>query len=228
MPWYAIFVFGALGGICPSLSKLAASYYANPDQPLPVIGTYVAFGLFALLGAIIASGFGAKETRAAIVAGIAAPAIVTNVLSGATENNIGADEISAFYLVAPAFAQTAGETGQTTDSMAQTTINVVPIIKGGGNTSTARVKYAWTTASGESVEWPNDPTLSLSSPSTLAVPEGATKIVVNGQVIPLSTVATTNNTLKLEVTTSPTFVGDLRWALGGQRRFVVESIGIAK
>jgi len=228
MPWYAIFAFGALGGICPSLSKLAASFYANPEQPLPVIGTYVAFGLFALLGAIIAAGFGAKETRAAIVAGIAAPAIVTNVLSGATENKIGADELAAFYLITPAYAQISTDTGLANASMAQGIINVVPAIKGGGNASSATVKYSWATENGDTVEWPNDPTISLASPSTLAVPEGATQIVVNGQAIAISELQANDNTLMLQVNTAPTFVGDLRWALGGQRRFVIESVDIAR
>ena len=105
-----IFLFGAFGGCCPTIAKLASFYTTNPAGGLPQLGTYIGLALFGILGAIIAVGFGAKELKAAIVAGIAAPGLVTNIVAGSTAaaNNPGGAQQQAMLesiLISPAYAQ---------------------------------------------------------------------------------------------------------------------------
>jgi hypothetical protein len=80
-------ICGALGGTCPTVANLGAFYLANPLAAMPSPGLMVGMGLFAVLGAIVAIGFGTESPRAAIIAGIAAPAIVSSALDGATTAN---------------------------------------------------------------------------------------------------------------------------------------------
>ena len=74
--------FGALGGCCPTIAKLASYYSTQWGAPPPELGVLIAMLLFALLGGIVAIAVGSQEIKAAIIAGIAAPGIVTNIISG--------------------------------------------------------------------------------------------------------------------------------------------------
>jgi len=84
MPKLQVICYGALGGCCPTISKLGSHYYAHWDASPPGMGVFLALLFFAMLGSIIAIAVIPRNTRnigAAVLAGIAAPGIVTNVMS---------------------------------------------------------------------------------------------------------------------------------------------------
>jgi hypothetical protein len=82
MRWWAIFLLGALGGILPTIARLATVYANAPDTPAPAIGVlYAALG-FAIIGGVIALTTQTADIRSAIFAGISAPAIISGVASG--------------------------------------------------------------------------------------------------------------------------------------------------
>ena len=81
-----MFAFGTLGGVLPSLAALAPTYVAAPTTPLPTIGLLFGLALWAIVGGVMALTNTAAEARHAIFAGIAAPAILANVIAGATSS----------------------------------------------------------------------------------------------------------------------------------------------
>jgi hypothetical protein len=81
-----MFCAGACGGMLPTLANQASIYVNHPDTPLPTVGLFLGIGLWAIVGGVVAFLNDKPEIRQAIFAGIAAPAILTNVVSGATEN----------------------------------------------------------------------------------------------------------------------------------------------
>ncbi len=216
--WEAV-CYGALGGSCPTLAKLAASFSANPAQDMPALGVYIGIALFAVLGAIVALGFGTTEVKAAIVAGIAAPAIVTNVISGVSDKSPENQQAALYELVAPAYAQSG------TLILAQASgavVTVVPNVSGGDATQVEPLYYWWTNSTGRIDN--GDGVLNPISEQALAVPRGATALVVNGEAIDISGIAQTGGTVDLMVTATPTFGGDLKWALGGNRQLAIQSL----
>jgi hypothetical protein len=80
-----MFYFGAFGGTLPTLANLAPMYIANGDTPLPTIGFLFGLAVWAIVGGGIALTNSSPDVRQAIFAGIAAPAILTNIANGATE-----------------------------------------------------------------------------------------------------------------------------------------------
>lgn len=75
-------IIAGFGGTLPTLSKLASTYVAAPLTPMPELGMYLGLLLFFIIGVILCLGFGISENREALLVGIAAPAIITNVISG--------------------------------------------------------------------------------------------------------------------------------------------------
>jgi hypothetical protein len=79
--WKPVLVAG-LGGLLPTLSRLASTYATDFKTPLPEAGAYIALGLFFVIGAIMAACLRETDIRQAFVLGISAPAIITNTLTG--------------------------------------------------------------------------------------------------------------------------------------------------
>ena len=77
-----ILIFGAIGGCCPTIAKLASYFSTHWGAPMPEIGVFFAMILFAILGAIISVTVGARDLKTALIAGIVAPGILTNIISG--------------------------------------------------------------------------------------------------------------------------------------------------
>ena len=86
MPKLQIICYGALGGCCPTIAKLGSHYSAQWDASPPGMGVFLALLSFAILGSIIAIAADPRTLKAAIFAGIAAPGIVTSIMS---EQNFG-------------------------------------------------------------------------------------------------------------------------------------------
>jgi hypothetical protein len=219
--------FGALGGICPTIAQLAGSYSAKPAQPLPELGVLFGLGLFALLGAIIATGFGAKEIKAAIAAGIAAPAIVTNIVSG-VENQKPAPPVeiavsAVFSGFGAAFAQSEDiGTGRLIDPTLYgggRVIQIVPQITGGDGGLNLPIFAQIAGQSGDSPVQVG--TILTGAPQIIPIPEGTTALVIGQQSVPLSS---ENVSVDVRIDTAPTFAGDLLWAFGGRRTYAVEDV----
>jgi hypothetical protein len=75
---------GGLGGILPTVTNLASTYVAHPSTGLPELGMYYGLILFFLVGFVLCIGFSIGETKQALLTGIAAPAIITSIISGVT------------------------------------------------------------------------------------------------------------------------------------------------
>jgi hypothetical protein len=72
-----MFAWGAIGGMLPTLGKVAGTFGANFDAPMPnLVGVSIALGLYAILGSIMARVIGNSDLKQAVVAGIAAPASI--------------------------------------------------------------------------------------------------------------------------------------------------------
>ena len=91
MPKLQVICFGALGGSCPTIAKLGSHYSAQWDASPPGMGVLLALLSFAVLGSIIAIAADPRNLKAAIFAGIAAPGIVTSIMS---EQNFGSEGTS--------------------------------------------------------------------------------------------------------------------------------------
>ncbi len=78
-------VLAGFGGLLPTTAQLAASFAAQPDQPLPHWHILFAIALFFGIGAILNFAFNKEaDLGKAIVIGISAPAIITNIINGAS------------------------------------------------------------------------------------------------------------------------------------------------
>lgn len=222
-------IFGALGGMCPTIAKLAAFYSVQTGADLPELGVWIGLTLFAFLGGIIALGFGATEVRAAIVAGIAAPAIVTNVISGA--NGAGKEDLSAMLqipVISVAHAQdrTPDVTGVVVGAMLATgavtnqsrVIQVNPRIIGGVPNRVSVPLAFVVERDGVQTDVPVSTITKSTKTRNYVVPEGAVSLRVNGETIGLDEF---DEQIDIEINTAPTFGGDLLWALGGKRSYRV-------
>lgn len=78
-------ILAGFGGMLPTTAQLAASYAAVPEQPLPHWHFLLAVALFFCIGAVLSIAFNKEaDLGKAIVIGISAPAIITNIINGAT------------------------------------------------------------------------------------------------------------------------------------------------
>ena len=78
-------LIAAIGGFLPTAAKLASTYTTAPDTPLPGWGMAIGLGLFAVIGAVLAYALSESNVRQALVLGVAAPGIITNLVSGAQD-----------------------------------------------------------------------------------------------------------------------------------------------
>lgn len=228
MPKLECLLFGALGGMCPTLSHLAGFYSTKPGDPLPEIGVYIGLGLFALLGAIIAAGFGAREVRAAIIAGIAAPAIVTNVATGATAEARRAQAqpvvVGSLLGVAAAHAQSLPANAITQEMYrSNRLVTVTPLIEGGVPSKLDLEIVAIIGAGGDGPSEVDLGQLQTQAAQTLVLPEGTTALEIGGTQIDLPPDATA---VDARIATTPTLKGDLLWALGGRRAYEVKDLNL--
>jgi hypothetical protein len=86
-------IVAGIGGMVPTLSKLASYYVTGNGTGAPLPGKGMIFGifLFFILGAVLAYVLSESDLKRAFIIGIAAPGIITNIVSGVAEvrNNNG-------------------------------------------------------------------------------------------------------------------------------------------
>ncbi|MEZ2329857.1 hypothetical protein AB6802_09045 [Mesorhizobium sp. RCC_202] len=210
------FLWGAFGGALPTVAKLASTYVAAPTTPLPALGLLLGIALWAIVGGGIALTNTSYDTRQSIFAGIAAPAIIASLISGAT-NTPGK---SASLLDISAYAQQ--DTGNAANDYR--TIVISPRVDGGLPRDTSiPVTVEVKTGDKSSVVNLGD-IKDLSAPTTFTLPSNTSQVFVSGQ--PVKTNDTQTN-IDLNVKTIPSNGGDLLWALGAPRKFDVQSLQVA-
>lgn len=226
MTYMQCILCGALGGACPTIAKLASYYSTQPTAPIPELGALIGLGLFAVLGGIIATAFGSKDVKAAIVAGIAAPGIVTNVVAGQQQTQFAsvaeAPKITTAGLgiegllgISAAYAQTDPDTMRGGGM----TLTVQPVISGGK--FAGRLEVFAGTGDGP-VDLPVGVLAPGGAAQQIVVPVGTTRLRVGDVEIPVNG----TRDVTVTITTEPSFGRDLLWALGGQRKYDVKDVEI--
>jgi hypothetical protein len=226
--WQAL-IAGAAGGIIPTTAKMASTYVTVPATPLPEIGLLLGLALFAVIGAAIAYGTAQTDIRQALIAGIAAPGIITNLVAGTdTQKHASLGEhdsrIAGIISIIPAaraqdrspatgLTATSGMKSITIDPRvqggipAQTKIPITAEISGGPNNEMHRVQIGTIT--------------SLTDSTKLTVPLNTTHVRIGDTQV---SVPSNDNKIDLSVSTKSTIQSDFLWALGGQRSYAVDHI----
>lgn len=82
----ASILVAGFGGIVPTMAKLASFYVTNPRAPLPENGLYYGLLLFFAIGGVLAAAMKERDLKQAFILGVCAPAVITNIMSGATDH----------------------------------------------------------------------------------------------------------------------------------------------
>lgn len=98
-------VVAGFGGMAPTIAKIASALVADPTMPLPGTGMLVALALWFTVGAILALGLKERHVRNALLLGIAAPGIVTNITAGLDDKKVAGSRLSSISLISSATAQ---------------------------------------------------------------------------------------------------------------------------
>jgi len=217
----AAFAFGGFGGVLPTLANMASTYVSVPATPMPEYGLYLGLLLWAVVGGGVALTNTTYEARQAIFAGVAAPAILLNIVAGATSQS-GVEKAAAMFGLS-AHAEEAKTDGL--DAAKKWALVVSPTVSGGiparvSLPVTAEVKKDGrieTVTIGEITD--------LRSPTAFTLPAGSAQVFVSGEAV-----ATTGTftAVDLDVKTAPSAGGDLFWALGAPRRFNITGMNVSK
>lgn len=100
--WECALVAG-VGGMMPTLSRFGASLIGDPNQAMPANGFYVGVGIYFLIGSVLAYAFAERNLKQAFLVGIAAPAIIANIVAGVEgdhKRNVSATTIEAIEMKA--------------------------------------------------------------------------------------------------------------------------------
>jgi hypothetical protein len=221
-----ILIGGALGGILPTLAKLASTYVTVPETPLPAIGMLLGLIIFAIIGAAIAFGTGQAEVRQALIAGIAAPGIITNLVAGATADpkrtaSESQPHLATLWSVGVAHAQDARNPAAAA-APGFRSVTIDPKVQGGLPANAAIPVTVEIKGPNDTVQRVQIGTVStFSKPTTLAVPVAADKLRIGDHPVAIDG---QNTKVDLGVSTQTTVGSDLLWALGGQRTYRIDKI----
>jgi hypothetical protein len=101
-------ILAGVGGIIPTLSRMASTYVSDPGTPLPEVGMFFGLLLFFVIGAVLAYAFSETNIRQAFILGVCAPGIITNIVAGVNEAESSGQVayLDTLPLVSAAYAQT--------------------------------------------------------------------------------------------------------------------------
>lgn len=219
----AAFAFGGFGGVLPTLANMASTYVSAPATPMPEYGLYLGLLLWAIVGGGVALTNTTYEARQAIFAGVAAPAILLNIVAGATSQS-GAEKAAAMFGLS-AHAETIQAQPDGLDATKKWAVVVSPTVSGGIPARVSLPVTAEIEKDGKVETVTIGEITDLRSPAAFAVPVGATQVLVSGEAV-----ATTGTftAVDLDVKTAPSAGGDLFWALGAPRRFNITGMNVSK
>jgi hypothetical protein len=218
----SMFIWGAVGGALPTLSKLAGTYGANFDAPTPrILGVVIAIALYGVIGSIISRAIGNPDVKQALFAGIAAPAIVVGVISGASDSQSlhGAPKPAGVSLFSPAFAQSPTAPADTATRRISVTIQVR------GNYPVSGVIQISAKTDGKLTPVASVPVTATTMQTTAQIPSGPTTLVFTSQPDASTEVQIDNQSdVTVTIGASTSITGDLKWALGSQRALDIGSL----
>ncbi|MCJ8141624.1 hypothetical protein MKI84_01705 [Ancylobacter sp. A5.8] len=212
-----ILFFGAFGGVSPSVMKLASTLVTNPIAELPLLGFFVGLGLYAVLGGGLALALGEQNLRGALFAGIAAPALISNAITGAQDARMQPQLVPAqpvSLLFSTAHAQEATPEIRLPSPTPGDRPNVLAIIKADPAAANIAVPVCFLTTVG-ATDCVDQQTVSTGNGATVvSVPTDALGVRVAGDTLPLTGQTTTIAISAERIATSQK---DFWWALGGRR-----------
>jgi hypothetical protein len=225
---------GAVGGMSPTVAKLAATYAAAPETPPPGFGLLIGLLLFAFLGGIVGLAFGQLQFRQAFIAGIAAPGIITNVLAGTSLQQTAPPVRTPVAVVseptdppapAPLTRGIATAQAQPATAAAQS-ITIVPRVTGGLPQKIEIPVTAVVAQPGGGDREVRIATItSLSTPTVVSVPPNTRELSIQGKRLDMTAVGA-KRTIALTVVTRAGVASDLQWALGGQRSYSIQELSV--
>lgn len=224
----SMFVCGAIGGIVPTLATLATTYVTVPETPMPTSGLYFGVMLWAVVGGIVALGNHTPEVRNAIFAGIAAPAIVTNVISGASEAQINRADFVGVGLISSAYAQEGDEDSEKhllSGLDGPGYVIITPHISGVLSGDMAIPVTAQIRVDEQEEEVFLGRIRSTRAMSSFVVPPGAYSIEIGGKFVDVDERITTIN---VDIEAEPSRISDFWWAMGAPRSYDIQTIDVTK
>ena len=234
-----VIIGAGLGGTLPTLCTLAASYSANPTQPLPGMGMGLALVLFFVIGAAVAYGLDESVPKKAFVLGVAAPAVVSSIISGVVNAKTSVSgppagsaavlhHLSALLGISDTLAQAPAQVqGASAESRAISgrSLTVSPQIAGIGIASGTTLRVQFLSAKGEVL---SDNAVSALGSSTLRVPGGATVAAVSvSNVGAKVTLPMTFDSAQLDALITAQPANDFLWALSGKRYADIQNISLS-
>src|SRR5437588_3128401 len=233
MPWLPIALFGAFGGIAPTLIKLATALVTHPEQPMPLYAFYIGLALYAVIGGVMAAALEEDNLRGALFAGIAAPALISSAITGSQP----ASAPSAAIAMMPSLlvnSANAAEPARTVITPQSASSNAVRsgqktlIIQGGATDVPLTVNVcvfgnsqpANAAANSKCVQR-QTMIAAPNAPQALGVPSDTRTVSIGGRDVRLN--AGTQPT-GLTVNSQPTLWQDFVWALGGARQAEITGI----
>ncbi|WP_432283399.1 hypothetical protein SLT36_15325 [Aminobacter sp. BA135] len=219
----AAFAFGGFGGVLPTLANMASTYVSVPATPMPEYGIYLGLLLWAVVGGGVALTNTSYEARQAIFAGVAAPAILLNIVAGATSQS-GVEKAAAMFGLSAHAEDIQVNTGGL-DAAKQWALVVSPSVSGGIPARVSLPVTAEVKKDGKIETVTIGEITDLRSPTAFTLPAGAAQVFVSGEAV-----ATTGTftAVDLDVKTAPSAGGDLFWALGAPRRFNITGMNVSK
>ena len=228
---------GGLGGLLPTLTKLAPMYIEVQAPPLPAPGFYLGLAIFFLLGAIVAGAYRERDYAKALLLGVAAPGLITNYLAGKSttmpplptvttseQADIAERAIGALLGAAPAFAQETSSLTARASAPDTAVITVMPRLVNGRTPYSIRPVQLQFVGEGGAVLQSNY--LNPRVATTLSVPQGSKTVRAlagdsqTSANLPAGDFAMADLDLAMYVSKG----NDLVWALGGNRAARVDAL----
>lgn len=220
-------VIAAIGGLLPTAAKLATTYTTAPDTPVPGVGLVYGLLLFAVIGAVLAYALSETNVRQALVLGIAAPGVITNIVAGA--NHPRPVSMGALLDAIP-FATASAQTGPGIKSPAAAPVvkalSLRPVTRNGDAWSNANLPVSVTFILPDGTSSAPAAFVPIGQVQKIPVPNQATAVrFTAGQMsreVDLSALPT--ETLDIEVTVKGK--NDFFWALGARREAIVGNLKV--
>lgn len=223
-------LWGAVGGMLPTLSKIAGTFGANFDAPPPrMLGVCVALLLYGAIGAIVSRAMENPAMKHSLFAGIAAPAIVVSIIAGVTDSTgktAKLKEGSSLEFIGSAYAQAASSNKPAEKSPEGHPIGVLISVKG---EATINDVITVTAIFADGKAFPIKSFRLPTNPDTedddlyFDIPTAAKSIKFTSLtgIEARTSVKPNDDYLLLSITPKTSVKQDLVWALGGKRSFEV-------